>query len=380
MALSSDGVHFEKPNLGVIPYQGSTDNNIVLTEPPVQGGIFKDGNPNILPEERFKLTAFSLHRGIFLYVSPDGINWRRNETIMLPFDCGGGVETFWDDQRGEYFCHLRHEGGRFGRGPGGDRRTAMARTNEIFKPWPFKRLPNPALRKAFTLACFTEELPTPVVKNENGEPYRTRAIKYEWAPDAYFAFIWRLGDLNIRQTELAVSRDGIDWKFYTEPIYFPHSWMLNGKKVLESMSVHGLIRRGDELWQYATAEFAIHARATPDDRLLLYKQRLDGFVSLTAGDQLGTALTRPLVFDGNRLELNIAAQGRARVALADEAGQEIEGYRLTDCDPIRSDSVRHRVTWKGKSDVSDLAGQVVRVRFAMRGAKLFAMQFVKSEG
>jgi hypothetical protein len=51
------------------------------------------------------------------------------------------------------------------------------------------------------------------------------------------------------------------------------------------------------------------------------------------------------------------------------------GYGIADCDPIRADSVRHVVTWKGDSDVGNLAGQVVRLRFEMQNAKLYAFKF-----
>ena len=56
-----------------------------------------------------------------------------------------------------------------------------------------------------------------------------------------------------------------------------------------------------------------------------------------------------------------------------EAGEPIPGVTLADCDPIRTDAIRHKVTWKGCHDVSAPAGQVVRVHFEMRDSKLFAL-------
>jgi len=37
--------------------------------------------------------------------------------------------------------------------------------------------------------------------------------------------------------------------------------------------------------------------------------------------------------------------------------------------------VRQVVTWRGKSDVSALAGKAVRLRIRMRSTKLYAFQF-----
>ena len=56
------------------------------------------------------------------------------------------------------------------------------------------------------------------------------------------------------------------------------------------------------------------------DRLLMLKQRLDGFVSLDADATTGTVVTKPLVFEGDKLVLNISAEGSARVGILDEDG------------------------------------------------------------
>jgi hypothetical protein len=112
------------------------------------------------------------------------------------------------------------------------------------------------------------------------------------------------------------------------------------------------------------------------DRLLRLVQRLDGYVSLGAGKEVGTVVTRPLVFEGSRLVLNLAAEGSLRVGLLDETGQPLAGVSLADCGPIQADSIRQEVTWNGEGDVSRLAGEVVRLQFELREAKLFALQFV----
>jgi len=87
--------------------------------------------------------------------------------------------------------------------------------------------------------------------------------------------------------------------------------------------------------------------------------------------------------------LNVAANGMVKVAILNLPGKEISGYNvgltnapkkrvrgfgISDCDPIRTDSVGQVVTWKGSWDVSWLAGQVVRLRFEMQNAKLYAFK------
>jgi hypothetical protein len=65
------------------------------------------------------------------------------------------------------------------------------------------------------------------------------------------------------------------------------------------------------------------------------------------------------------------------VGLTDSPKKPMRGFGLGDCDPIKTDSVRHVVTWKGDPDVGNLAGQVVRLRFEMKNAKLYSFQFIQ---
>ena len=91
---------------------------------------------------------------------------------------------------------------------------------------------------------------------------------------------------------------------------------------------------------------------------------------------VGTVITKPFVFEGDNLALNIAADGEARVALLDENGRPIKGFDLHDCDPIRADNVRHIVTWRTSANVGRLAGRHVRLKFELKKAKLYAFQFL----
>ncbi|MHC4623324.1 MAG: LamG-like jellyroll fold domain-containing protein, partial [Planctomycetota bacterium] len=91
LMISENGIDFTSPDLGLIEDEGSKHNNIILTHMPSWGGFFKDTNPNAHLEEKFKAAAWVAQRGIYLYMSPDGIHWRRNETCMLPLVSGGGT-------------------------------------------------------------------------------------------------------------------------------------------------------------------------------------------------------------------------------------------------------------------------------------------------
>jgi len=368
LRISEDGINFITPSLGVAQFEGSTSNNYVFAGVPMYGMVFEDLNPNKRPEERYKLTAWVANRGIYLYLSPDGIHWRRNETCMLPLVSGGGAETCWDDQRGLYVDFIKRDSSfKTKEYRGGGRRACIFETREVLKAWPFNVLQKPYF-EGWPMPAVTGEGPVVFAPNKNGQVYRTRAIKYPWAPDTYVAFVWRFAEDEHRQVDLGVSRDGINWKFYADD-----TWYVTPGDAEEVLSLYGLIRRGDQLWQYVDyggahggSKRRAYARLT---------QRLDGFVSLDAGDKTGSVLTQTLVFKGSKLVLNINAKGWAKAAILDKYGKPISGFDFPDCDPIKADSVRQTVSWNGNPDVGRLAGKAVRLKFQMHDTKLYALKF-----
>ena len=114
-------------------------------------------------------------------------------------------------------------------------------------------------------------------------------------------------------------------------------------------------------------------------RLLL---RTDGFVSLHAPYAGGQCITRPLRFEGTSLELNVStsAAGSVWVEIQDENGNRIAGHALDDCDEIVGDSVTRTITWNGNADLSALVGKVVRLRFVLKDADVFAFRFAPEAG
>ena len=57
-AESTDGIHFVRPNLGLHEFNGSKENNIILTGVPSHNfSPFLDTNPAAKPDERYKALA-----------------------------------------------------------------------------------------------------------------------------------------------------------------------------------------------------------------------------------------------------------------------------------------------------------------------------------
>ena len=418
---STDGVHFDRPDQGRGEINGHR--NIVI--PDMVGGLgspFRD--PHGPPEEHWKYLTDYQRRGIYLYTSPDGYDWTRRRNIILPFRSGTQSSTFYDDQRQVYVAF--HRSGIFHTPGGATQRSSVVtehadlRTTQPFQPltqqeyldlraeYPLRDpLPWWVDNGPLTPGGFGMEYPhlfDPTPDDPAGvDFYLTKAIKYPYAADTYLAFpvgyFHYYGDgpeartvLGLEErglgsgpleSQVAVSRNGLDWKRHPEPAYVGIG-RHEGRDVVTAYIAQGMVRRGEELWQYYFGETHYHSPHTEDpDGRGVYRlvQRLDGFISLDSpyGHET-TAITRPVTFTGNRLQLNVDtdAVGYLQVGFLDERGQPIEGYTVDDCVYVNGDFIAKEVDWLERAaDLSPLVGRTVQVVFRMRGAKLYAMQFVE---
>lgn len=414
---SRDGKTFEAPDLG------NGRGNEVISSPGRRGSVFID--PNGPDDERWKaLVGLHERGGWYLYSSPDGWNFKRHEVAALPFWPGSASTIFYDDQRQLYVAHHRSD---YGITPGGKTERFFVRTEvkDLAGSWPF----SPMTREKSI--AMMEEHPVQVNKLDpwwldNGplappgfgiefpiamgaEPgfdpeatdlYNIRAMKYPWAEDAYVAFpLWFFhyyGDgpvarqilaeesrgmgTGLVETQLATSRDGLNWNRYPRPAYIPvgdHE----GFSVKRPYILFGMVRRGDRIFQYSYTRSSYHdawSRNTPPAVVHRLSQRLDGFVSLRAPYTGGEFETRLIRFKGKRLELNIdtGATGYAQIGFLDETGRSIPGYGVDDCVYINSNSTDHTVEWLGNgTDLSSVSGRLVRLVVSMRGTDLYAIQF-----
>ena len=214
-------------------------------------------------------------------------------------------------------------------------------------------------------------------------------FQYPFAADAYYLFPTAYhhypspphpGNDGPIDIQFAASRDGIDWvRPDRRPIIrmgFDNQWDDGA-----SYAGYGLSRHGDELSLYYTANDVTHGayqeRGCLGGTITRAIYRLDGFMSVDAVYEGGEFTTPPLVFHGDRLEINFdGSAGRwARVEILDATDRPIPGFTEEDGDKISGNAVDHLVSWNGRSDVSTLKGKPVKLRFILRNAKLYAFQF-----
>jgi hypothetical protein len=172
--------------------------------------------------------------------------------------------------------------------------------------------------------------------------------------------------------QLTHSRDGRTWHRCEDrsPV------IPNGPYAYDAGSILGVSNApvivDDELWMYYTAITTGHGGTVPEKRITiaLAKWRLDGFVSLDAGDTVGVVQTVPKKYVGDALTVNANVSGALTVAVLDDQGSPLPGFAHGDCAPLTGDSVRHRVSWAGQNKLPN-AGPI-RLEFRMKNAELYS--------
>lgn len=357
--ISDDGLNFK--------YYGA-----IMKDVPNTGVVFVDTNPNVPADQKIKYTCWLANRGIYTYYSADGIHFRRNENVGLPLVSGGAAETYYDNQRGIYAQFLKRDSGN--RTPTSTRprgRVSLRfETSDIMQNWPFKRVTTPYY-EGWWVPGPTDEGPITMEADDTGEVYRARAIKYQYAPDTYYALSWRLteqGGLKIRETDLGVSRDGVKWNFFMRS----DGIMYLGKEDLqEAITAFGMIHSPNKLYVYGERG---GAHGSGGRYPLRFSQRVDGYTSLDAGSTEAQLTSKPMTIDGNSLYVNVKSSGYVKFQLTDEKGVPLKGFTFADCLAVSGDKLDYKVSFKGGA-LSALKGKVIKVEIKMSNTKLYAMQF-----
>ena len=385
-AESTDGIRWEKPNLGLFEFDGSKENNIVWAEGQATHNFapFKDARPGVPEDRRYKALASAPRgRGLAAFASPDGVRWRvlAAEPVLTDGAFDSQNLAFWDIERGEYRAYYRD----FRKGYR-DIRTA---TSPDFLHWTegqWLEYPGAAPEQLYTNQVHPYHraphllIGLPMRYKERGWPASLESALPDSEHRGQRAAVQQRYGFAVTDTLLMTSRDGVTFDRWGEAFIRPGperpgTWNYGHLSaacgtVETPPAVEGM---PNELSIYAVEG---HWTGT-GDRLRRYTLRLDGFASVHAGLPKGEMRTKPITFAGKELVLNFAtsAAGFVAVAVHDADDQPIEGFGLNDCEPVFGDSLDRAVTWKGAADLSTLAGRPVRLRFVMKDADLYSLRF-----
>ena len=363
-AESRDGLTWEKPDLGLVTFNGSRHNNIVWDGIGSHTFVpFRDENPAAPPAAQYK--AIAAHKkALYAFQSADGLQWSLLQEA--PIITEGAFDSqnlaFWDPLRACYVDFHRQF-----QSIDGDRvRDIMTCTSPDFIHWSAPR--------------FIDYQGAPV------EHLYTNQIRpYVRAPHIYLGFPKRFAPKRqttldrhpgISDIVLMSSRDGQTFKRWGE------AWLRPGPQKERWINRNNFVAWGilqtastipglpDELSFYSMEGYYRGASC----QMRRYTLRQDGFVSARAPLAGGELVTKPLTVGGQRLLINFAtsAVGSIRVEVQSATGEPIPGFTLADADELFGDEVEQTVTWRGNADLGMLVNTPLRLRFVMADADLYS--------
>jgi hypothetical protein len=227
---------------------------------------------------------------------------------------------------------------------------------------------------------------------------------YEEADNAYFMFP---AGYHVREgtflVQVAVSRDNHTWLRPTRETFIPLG--RSGAFDDHIISVApGFLPAGKDHWAlyYRSGNFShfgalpkFVARGNPRrsgmGRVVFRRDRI---VGIEAGAEGGAFWTRPLLFEGRKLLVNVEPVGpdaQLQVQLvgvgtgsptpAWARGEGVKdapcpGYTFDDNVPLAEDGLDAVVRWKERTEVGGWEGKPVRLQFRLRSMRIYAFQFV----
>lgn len=401
-ATSKDGIHWTKPNLGIVAFHGSKANNIFLKWCDWNLGVIKDMDETN-KQRRYKLAYWNA--GVWVAFSADGIHWTVDEhNPVVPSWASGDTFNVMRDPISHQFW-LYHKSSIT------PLRKVSRMVSDDFVRW-----------KEDELALEPDDHDQP-----DTEFYGLSPFSYG---GQYLGFLWVFHTYAQQMDmQLVSSRNGLLWQRAAHRrIFLPLGFMKNyyGGNAFDSEMICSATqpaRRDGQLWIYYTGYHDKHnaweGRATPDGlpetyvgQLGVAKLRDDGFVSLDATSE-GNVLTRPLRFHGSKLLLNASpnsmsgkrpdsslniweatwprgaesspiwsqlftgsldGNGQVRVELEDAQEVAIQGFGASDCKPITTDGINQEVSWRNQKDLTALSDRLVRLKFIITNAKLYSFR------
>ncbi len=370
-AESTDGMHWVKPALHMVEWQGSTDNNIIFKPEmhPNHAGIhgpyvFIDENPACPKSERYKLVHCSNNprkdaRG-YCYggTSADGLTWDINPEPVARTWADSQTIVHWHEGKQQYVGFFRYWDQQ--------RRQIYYGETRDFMHW--GRL-------------------DPVLVSDPAFPpdhdwYTNGFHPWPGVNDAYFLFpaVYRRArdDLCI---VMYASRDLRNWhKLPTNPIIDPGtgSHPLAGGVYMG----HGIVDLENGRWGIPVnipghRHNEVLDKNASYGRVHLATWRADGFTGIVAKDE-GEFWTRPFTYEGLALEINSVARpgGSIKVGIVDAlTGQYLPGLSVALCKPVTGDIAWMPVSWEEPVDFSEYDDCTIRLHVMMSRSTFFGFRF-----
>jgi hypothetical protein len=388
-AESIDGIIWKKPDLNLLETQGTRHNNVVMKGSLQQSShnlsVIYDDRPDVPAAQRYKAVggvASSLRhaRGLYRYISSDGINWSRlqADTTAL-FRDGYGMDSqnvlAWLPSENTYAIYLR----KWTEDKPGDTkllkgvRTIARSVSKDFLNWS-----------------------EPVTMSFGDTPlenlYTNATQPYFRAPQILISMPFRFSPDSRILTDDEMKANGIDvsmWKGISDAVLLTS----RGGNAYERKFMESFVRPGSDQRNWAARStipalgviptgknemsfFVTRAYGTKDSYLERMILRTDGFASLHAGFIEGNAITKPLILKGNHFSINYSTSsvGYVSIVLLDERGAELPGFAAQDAEKIVGDKIDAKIKWKSGRTIKELGNKKVRIKFIAKDADLYSIE------
>ena len=356
-AVSEDGIHWEKPALGIIDFEGSRDNNLVMrraTHGLHAGGVFKDArDPD--PARRYKFFHQNAGAGkMAACFSVDGLTWSQ-PVLWRENDAVGDTHNnaLWASRLGKYIGITR--GWRDGL------RVVLRSESDDFLAWSAPR-----------------EIMRGVDAHDQiySMPIAAYAGLYIGLPAIFHKGRQSASDWDTVDTELAWSGDSRAWRRICpgQPL-IPrgHGAYPDGEHDCGCVYAAAPFVHADRIMIYYGGSNGRH-NDWREGSLNLATLAIDRWAGLAAETgRRATIVTSDLRLTADTLRINadVAAGGGIRAGIIDGGGSTLPGFGAEDCAPISHGGSGRQLRWK--KPLSAIAGNSLRLALELNDAALYAI-------
>ena len=400
---SKDGLNWERPSLGLVEYNGSTDNNIILTSqmsPRLDNFmVFKDTNPDCPQEEKYKAIMRKVLSGdpkeilcdfaLRCMVSPDGVHFTDKCNIHEHGAYDSLNVAYWDENAKKYRCYFR------GNHKEGDRtvdakmglevRDVRYMESEDFESWT-----KPVIidfedggdYPLYTNVCqsyyrapqYTIGFPTRYIAREGWSKCYDELCGKDKRQKRMEGGEARYG-LSLTDCIFMASRNGSTFTKYDEAIMTPCAEFGQNWVYGDCYPARGILETPSEM-PGADNEMSIfvgynHWMGLDYGKdMYRYTFRLDGFVSRHAGAVEKTVVTKPFIYDGSDMYANLSTSARGYIYFTIKSA---DGETIESCEMF-GDSTDKKIGFED-GDIAKLCGKEVVLEMRMLDADIYAIRF-----
>jgi hypothetical protein len=335
-ATSKDGIKWEKPELGLVEYEGSKANNIIWRGPH-GAGIFKDPFDSNA-SRRYKM----IMQGVKTSYSADGIHWSNAENINLRGIAGDTHNNaFWNSELKKY-VGITRTWGKKGR--------EVTRIESLdFKKWTSTGVVMEAL-------------------NRGAQPYAMPVFRHG---GVYLGLLASFGHEDRTRSKLAWSPDSIKWhRIDPDADLIP-----NSEKILDYdygcvyACAYPVFLDNEIRLYYGGSDYKHGGWRTGN--LSLATLRPDGFAGYEqkSKDKPAVITTTAISYAGQeiRITADVAHGGSIKVSLVDDQGKDV-----VTAGTVSTTVTDGRLKWSKK-----ISADKIRLKFEIHNAKLYSFSFAE---